>query len=151
MLKLMNKKNQCYCAFCKSPRRIYRKKTISLLNVGEALAASLGVMFLLWQKFDPRFVLFFAAFLVVGELFIRLRWRTSVLCPHCGFDPVLYLKDSRQAAEKVKNYLAKRKQDPEKILAKPLNLPVLSVERSKELESLHQAAQNKGRLVSKQI
>lgn len=147
MLALFTKKNQCYCAFCRTPRRVYRKKSISLLNIFEALLASLAVMYMIWQKLDPRFVLFFVLFMVVGEMFVRIRWRTSMLCPHCGFDPVLYVKDPQEASRKVKVHLDRRKQDPKYMLARPLNLPALTPERAKMLD----ASQKKGSIVSRQI
>jgi len=36
-----------------------------------------------------------------------LRFRVSVICPHCHFDPVLYVKNPAQAESKVKVKLKK--------------------------------------------
>lgn len=146
MFALFNKRHNCFCAFCKSPRRIYRKKNISLVNIlGSALAAAV-VMFAIWQQYDPRVMIAFVICLAVSEVFVKIRWRLSVVCRQCGFDPVLYLKKPELAAEKVKIQLDLRKQDPKYLLAKPLNLPAIPVEKAKALQ-----AKEKGRLVSRSI
>lgn len=153
MISLKNQKNQCYCAFCKSPRRIYGKRSLNFVNILEALAASLGVMFLIWQEFNPRFVLFFAGFLALGELFIKIRWRSSIICSLCGFDPVVYKLNPDRAAARVRDHLEKRKADPNKLLAKPLNLPVITAERALALTELqkNRKKDTSGNLLSRQI
>ncbi len=54
----------------------------------------------------------------------------SVICQYCGFDPVLYKKNTEEAVAKVKFTLEERQKKPESILAKPLHLPTISKERS---------------------
>jgi hypothetical protein len=139
-------KTNCYCAFCKTPRRIYRKKNISGMNIlGSAMAATL-FMFGIWQGFDPRVIIVFVVFLAISESFVKIRWRLSLVCGICGFDPILYLKDAESASKKVKMRLDERKGDPQYLLSKPLNLPAISAEKSKALES-----KAKGQLVSRSI
>ncbi|WP_413570198.1 hypothetical protein ACLWBD_06800 [Bdellovibrio sp. HCB117] len=138
--------HNCYCAFCKSPRRIYRKKSISLMNVLGSALASVVVMFAIWQQFDPRVMIVFVVCLAFSEVFVKIRWRLSVVCRACGFDPVLYTKDPQAAADKVRFQLDVRKQDPKYLLAKPLNLPAIPAEKAKALQE-----KGKGRLVSRSI
>ncbi|NUN06785.1 MAG: hypothetical protein HUU57_13605 [Bdellovibrio sp.] len=146
MFSLFRKRHNCYCAFCKSPRRIYRKKNISFLNIiGSALAAVV-FMFVLWQQYDPRAIIVFVVCLAISEVFVKIRWRLSVVCRQCGFDPVLYLKDPEAAALKVKDQLVVRQQDPKYLLSRPLNLPAIPAEKAKALQS-----KGKGRLVSRSI
>lgn len=146
MLSFFRNRHNCYCAFCKSPRRIYRKKNISFLNmIGSALASTV-VMFALWQEYDPRVLVIFVLCLAISEVFVKIRWRLSVVCRQCGFDPVLYLKQPEAAAQKVKDQLEVRRQDPKYLLAKPLNLPAIPAEKAKALEG-----KGKGRLVSRSI
>lgn len=77
------------------------------------MIASIFLMFGLWQAFDPRVIIFFIVGLSLAELFVQLRWRLSLTCPHCGFDPMLYLRKPDAAAEKVKLFYEKRTRDPD--------------------------------------
>ncbi len=108
--------------------------------------ASIVVMFAIWQQYDPRVMIVFVVCLAFAEVFVKIRWRLSVVCRQCGFDPVLYLRKPEVAAEKVKDQLALRKQDPKYLLAKPLNLPSIPAKKVVALQS-----KGKGRLVSRSI
>lgn len=147
MNNLRANKVNCYCAFCRTPRKAYRKKSISIVNVLGSLMASVVIMFAMWQEFDPRFLFIFVICLAISEVFLKIRWRMNIVCPTCGFDPVLYLKDHQAAVQKVKFQLQVREQDPMTLLKKPLDLPVLSAERAVALEN----KDKKGQLVSRQV
>ncbi|MGE5086733.1 MAG: hypothetical protein ACM3MG_10565 [Bacillota bacterium] len=146
MFSLFKPKHNCYCAFCKTPRNIYRKKNISLMNIIAAAMASIVVMFAIWQEYDPRVMVVFVICLATSEIFVQIRWRLSVVCRVCGFDPILYVKDPDAAAAKVKTQLDHRKEDPKYLLAKPLNLPAIPQEKAKALQT-----KGKGKLISKSI
>lgn len=146
MLSLFNQRHNCFCAFCKSRRRIYRKKSISFMNTIASTLAAMVLMFAIWQQYDPRVMIVFVVCLAISEVFVKIRWRLSVVCRQCGFDPVLYVKQPELALEKVKAQLDLRKQDPKYLLAKPLNLPAIPAEKAKALET-----KGKGRLVSRSI
>lgn len=113
----------CFCAFCKSERKIYRKRRSDVTNIAWSAFGALVMMFALFHSFDPMVFLFFVSFLISAEIFVQFRWRTSVVCRHCGFDPVLYVKNPAVAAQKVKIRLEERKNDPASLLSRPLNLP----------------------------
>ena len=49
-------------------------------------------------------------------IFVRVRWRNSVKCPHCGFDPIVYKSNPEKAAQITKAFLEKRKRDPTYLL-----------------------------------
>ena len=104
-------------------------------------------MFIVFQEADPRALLLFVAFLAVSETFVQIRWRLTIACKYCGFDPVLYLKDTAKAVAKVKMHLDQRKFNPASLLASPLQLPTLSKERAELLEK----AQTIGNLVNKRL
>lgn len=151
-MKFGKNRHNCYCAFCKSPRRVARKRNINLWNiVASALVAGV-LMIVFWQGYDPRVFIFFAFNLAIAEMFLQFRWRLSIPCRACGFDPVLYLKDPERAAERVKLRLDERKQDPGKVLARPLNLPTIAADRAEEIRQLE--ARKKapaGSLVSRNV
>ncbi len=106
-----------FCAFCKIPRNVYTKKHITWTNVALSILASMLFMNVLWQKFNPKVSIIFVIFIAVSEAFIQIRWRLSVNCQHCGFDPVLYLKDPSKAARNVKLVLDKRKGSADYLLS----------------------------------
>jgi hypothetical protein len=87
-----------------------------------ALAASATLSLIVWQTLDPRAVVFFALAMGFAELFIVMRWRMSISCPKCGFDPVLYKKNPEAAAARVKRFMEWRREDPLWVLAPPPKL-----------------------------
>ncbi len=112
-------------------------------------------MYGFWSAFDPRVLVIFAVSLAITEIFIQIRWRLSVPCKQCGFDPVQYVKDPEKAVEKVTTHLQQRRLDPNYLLARPLNLPTISPEKAEALQNVQQKniARNKdkkGILVSRQ-
>jgi hypothetical protein len=122
---------KCFCAFCRSPRPLYAKKHVAFVDVALCAVAALLLGFTIHQDFDPRAVVFFVIALVLSELFVIFRWRLSIACPHCGFDPVLYKRAPEKAAERVKRFLDLRRQDPLAALAPAPKLPTV-VKRAPE-------------------
>lgn len=142
-------KQKCFCAFCKTERKVYKVKHISWTNV--VLTFLLTVLFSIvyWQKIDPRAVLLFALGLGISELFIQLRWRLTLPCTHCGFDPVLYIRDPSLAANRVKNFLQQKAQDPMYFLS-PNPLLRLNAERLQKQKQLR-LSHKTGLSLSKQV
>jgi len=116
------------------------------MNVAASFLAASVLMFAIWRDYDPRAFVIFVICLAVSETFVQIRWRLSVVCRTCGFDPILYVKNPEEASKKVRAQLDRRKQDPQYLLTKPLNLPALPAEKAKALQ-----AKEKGRLVSRSI
>ena len=77
---------------------------------------SLTTTWSLYQDFDPTLFVIFVSGLTFSEIFVQLRWRMSLPCPHCGFDPLLYVRDSAKAAQQVKDYVAEKRSEAESIL-----------------------------------
>jgi hypothetical protein len=102
-------------------------------------------MLAVWREFDPRALLIFIFFLAVAETFVQIRWRLNIVCRECGFDPVLYLRDSDKAADKVREQLARRKQDPTALLRTPLHLPPRPSAPSTDLKNDLKASSSPGR------
>ncbi|MFN8791501.1 MAG: hypothetical protein ACK5Y2_08630 [Bdellovibrionales bacterium] len=119
----MGKKIECYCAFCKTPRRVYFEKSLRLRHFFWSFMMSLACSFLIWGEYDPKSLLFCVVGLMTAEVFTKIRWRIHLTCRACGFDPVLYVKNPDAAATRVKEFLKKRQEDPDYLLRRPLNLP----------------------------
>ena len=140
------------------------KKRISFFNIVASLLATIVMGEVIFQELEPRSLIFFVIFLGVGEAFVQLRWRINLICRHCGFDPVTYMRTPAKAAEKVKSHLERRRMNPASLLSPPLDLPRLTKEQAqqwsakeKQQQALHEGlgvtapSEEKGRLVSRQI
>ena len=148
MSVIFSSRAQCYCAFCRSPRKIYRKRNIGFLDIAASAVGSLTIMYAVFQEFDPRVLLLFVAFLAISETFVQVRWRLAIVCKYCGFDPVLYMRDTQKAAAKVKVRMDQRKNDPATLLAPPLQLPKISKEKAEMIEKAQTVG---GALVNRRI
>lgn len=107
-----------YCAFCRIERNAYTKRSINFKNILLVLLASCLLMVVFWQSFDPKVFILFSVFLFLSEVFIQIRWRLSVTCPYCGFDPVVYVKDKEKASQKVKLQLKRIKEEKDILMPK---------------------------------
>lgn len=126
-MKLFSRlRGRCYCAFCKAERRIYIKKHIDMTNVLGAFVLSLAMGYAYWGSPDPRILVLFFSGLMGAEMFIYIRWRSSLVCALCGFDPVIYKKSPELAASKVREYYQEREDRPEFLLSRS---PLLEVKR----------------------
>lgn len=115
-----------YCAFCRSSRRIYTSRGVGVVHLVGGLIWSVIFTMGYFRDLDFRGVFVFLVILAVSEIFLRLRWRMQIVCPHCGFDPVLYLKNPEQAATHVRGFLERRQVSSDFLLAPRLNLPAYS-------------------------
>lgn len=50
----------------------------------------------------------FFPFWILFEFFYRARTRVALSCPHCGFDPYLYLADAQWARDEMETYWRKK-------------------------------------------
>jgi hypothetical protein len=103
--------------------------------VGLVLLSSL-LTYVIWQQWDLRGLVVLAVFLCVGEIFHQVRWRQSMICANCGFDPILYLRSPEKAGEKIKSFLEFRSERPEYLLRPQPQFPVRRVAAKGENISL---------------
>lgn len=152
MSVLFSSRKACFCAFCKTERKLYLKKNIGWLDAFGSAMGAIVLTYALFQELDPRGVFFFLALAIAGEVFVKLRWRMNIVCHHCGFDPALYVKNPEGAAEKVKIFLQKRKEDPAMLLKPALNLPKISKELAAELKLQDERKKKTtGKIISRQV
>jgi len=103
----------CYCAFCRSPRRVYRKKHLGWTNVALSLILAAFLSVTIWQRLEPKALILFISGMICAEIFLQLRWRLTLPCRHCGFDPLLYLRSPKAASRKVRDHYEWRRQQPD--------------------------------------
>jgi hypothetical protein len=101
-----------FCVFCSLPLMVYTKKHVVLTELAGFSIASIIFTYLVWGEFHFAGLLVFSLLAMATEVIHRMRWRSSVKCKGCGFDPVMYKNNPDLAAATVKTQLAHRKQDP---------------------------------------
>lgn len=124
---MIQNRKSCYCAFCKNTRKVYTSKHLGMMGIVGMVLLSYVMTHAIWHQPDPRGLVILGALLLGGESCTQLRWRQSLLCQHCGFDPVLYMKSPDLAAVKIKAYMKMRSETPEFLLKPALNLPTRRV------------------------
>lgn len=117
------RRTKVYCAFCASERKIYRQRHVGWMEFAAAAFIVNVIMYAIWQEIDYRVSYLLLIALLFMEVLIQIRWRLSLICQDCGFDPVLYQRAPQTAAQKVQLRLQERKNDPRALLRPPLNLP----------------------------
>lgn len=105
-------RHQAYCSFCSLPQKIYSKKHVNIFELFIFAGVGAIVTYLVWQDFHIVGPLIFIILTTLAEWVHRVRWRFSIKCKNCGFDPLLYKKAPEEAAQTVKAFLAHRKEDP---------------------------------------
>ncbi len=123
------------CAFCGSSMKVYGHRHLGPVNFLMIGILSFYLMFVVWDDFDLRALAIFVCLAFIGEVLTHLRWRLSLQCKSCGFDPVLYKKNNEAAAQKVKAHLEHRKMDPTSFLRPMPKLPVRKVKPGAEKSS----------------
>ncbi len=124
---MLAQRQKCFCAFCKTPKKVYKRKSLNLMEVVSLTMFALLMTSVLWEHLDPRGLLVLISMLTIAEFFVRLRWRHSTICNNCGFDPVIYVKNPELAAQKVKYFLDDRKDNPDFLLKPTINLPIRKI------------------------
>lgn len=112
-----------FCAFCRSSKVYFKRKRLGILNILGALMGALALNYLFRHQIDPIVFVIFVVNLFVIELAIQIRWRMSLICHECGFDPVIYKRNPELACQMVKTKMNQRKADPIKSVFFPLMLP----------------------------
>lgn len=121
-MDILNQRTECYCAYCKNKRKVYKSKHLSFSALLGFMILSVMFSFVIWKKIDIRSLIILAVFLMIGELFSQIRWRQALICHNCGFDPIIYKQDPKAAALKIKEFLAERAEKPEFLLRPPVNM-----------------------------
>ena len=130
---MISRRQTCYCAFCKTPRKVYRHKHLTYIEVLSLVLLSLILTFAFYQSLDLRGLYLSTGLLLVGEVFSQLKWRASMICRNCGFDPVVYVRSPEQAGLKIKAFLERRSESPEHLLRPPIVLPMKRIQKGENL------------------
>ena len=110
------KSEERLCAFCRLQHRVYFKKDVSLSEALLMLFITGLLAYAIWGGPDLRSLFIFMGMAFSLQVLLRVRYRASVKCPHCGFDPILYQHDQEEAAQKVKAFMEGRQDNPQFML-----------------------------------
>lgn len=108
----MDEKHNCFCAFCKTPRRVPKTKHVGLVHIVLAAGLSFFSIYFTNGSVEGKMLLFFVCLLGLIEVTVQMRWRLAITCQKCGFDPVLYVRSREKAAEKVKMHMQAVEEGP---------------------------------------
>lgn len=139
-MMIFKKSQKLICAFCKLPHRVYLKKEVSVFDIALLFFMTGLFAYAIWGGPDLRSLLIFAGSIFVMQVALRMRYRESVKCPHCGFDPILYKRNHKQAAMKVRSFLEKRKENPEYMLKPQPNIKPIYLSKE-EIKALDKAGE----------
>lgn len=120
---MLGLRKSCYCAFCKVERKVYSDKHLTLISVLGLVMLGIVMTYAIFRTLDVRGLGIVGSLLIVGEIFAQTKWRTSMICRNCGFDPVVYVRSPEQAGLKIKAFLDRRAESPEHLLRPPVVLP----------------------------
>lgn len=96
------------CPTCHTERRVPLRGApggIHYVQIG--LTAALFTV-AAWPIFGIKGFVSFLPIWAVFETVYRIRRRGIVMCPKCGFDPVLFMRDSDRARDEMRKFWVKR-------------------------------------------
>lgn len=106
----MKNAKECFCALCRSPRKLRYSRHLSSLNYGQILVLTIVFTAAAYPWLDWKGAISLPVIWGLFESIHKSLYRKDLSCPYCGFDPKWYKKDVRLARQKVEEFL---KQNPE--------------------------------------
>jgi hypothetical protein len=107
---MKKKSRECFCALCRSPRKLRYPRHLSLLNYSQIIFLSAVFSAGLWNWLGEKSLVVLPIVWAIFESVHKSLYRKDLKCPHCGFDPKWYKKDVKLARQKVEEFL---KQNPD--------------------------------------
>jgi hypothetical protein len=92
------------CPHCTSPRKIPYQPRPTLRHYAQIGVTAAFFTLLTWQWFGLKGMVSFLPFWITFETLYRSKVRGAMLCPHCGFDPYLYLVDVKRARAEIETH-----------------------------------------------
>ncbi len=97
-----------FCPLCKSPRSIPLCPRPQPRHYAQVLATAAVFTLATWSWFGLKGMVSFIPLWTCFEIVYRTKVRSSLLCQGCGFDPVLYLSDTKRARQVVESHWRKK-------------------------------------------
>ena len=100
----------CFCALCRSPRKLRYSRHLSKLHYGQILLLTLIFSYISFSWLSWKGAMSLPVIWMMFESIHKSLYRKDLKCPYCGFDPKWYKKDVKLARQKVEEFL---KQNPD--------------------------------------
>jgi hypothetical protein len=102
--------SECFCALCRSPRKLRYSRHLSNMHYGQILVLTLVFTYLTFPWLSWKGAMSLPVIWMMFESIHKSLYRKDLKCPFCGFDPKWYKKDVKLARQKVEEFL---KQNPD--------------------------------------
>ncbi len=115
---------------------VYTYRHLTLTQVIGLVLLGIIITYSVFMSLDLRGLGFILLMLIVAEVFTQTKWRASMICRNCGFDPVVYIRSPEQAGLKIKAFMDKRSQSPDHLLRPQVRWARQPLESEKKAENL---------------
>ncbi len=99
-----------------------------MTNVLAAIFLAMAITYTQWGAPDPRGIVLASVFILIAEVFVYSRWRASMTCKLCGFDPLIYKRSPEQAAQRVRRFFDEQQKNPRFHLSRS---PLLEIQKQR--------------------
>ncbi|MGK5081851.1 hypothetical protein WDW37_01000 [Bdellovibrionota bacterium FG-1] len=96
------------CPLCATQRKIPCQPQPTARHYAQMALTAAFFTLLTWYWFSWKGMVSFIPFWIIFEAIYRGRVRVAMRCPHCGFDPYLYLVDVKLARQEVESHWRKK-------------------------------------------
>lgn len=103
---------ECFCALCRSPRKLRYSRHLSKLHYGQILVLTLVFTYLTFPWLNWKGSMALPVIWMMFESIHKSLYRKDLQCPFCGFDPKWYKKDVKLARQKVEEFLKHNPDSP---------------------------------------
>jgi hypothetical protein len=98
---MSNNDKYVFCPHCKAPYKAKRTSGVGKADLIKLLLILIPATVLGSGIFGIKFVLVLVPVLIIFEYAYRMSARLSIVCPYCGFDILLYKKDTCRMKDRI--------------------------------------------------
>lgn len=102
----------CFCALCRSPRKLRYSRHLSNLHYAQILVLTLVFAAITYPWLGWKGTMSLPIIWGLFESIHKSLYRKDLKCPYCGFDPKWYKKDVKLARQKVEEFLQQNPDSP---------------------------------------
>lgn len=100
-----------FCPVCRANRKMTQAPSPTLFHYFQIGLTAIVFTLLTWNWFSWKGMVSFFPLWIFFEVVYRSRVRIAVGCPHCGFDPFLYMTHSDWARDEMEVHWRKKFQE----------------------------------------